>query len=66
MSTLATRIPRPRCLRQREKGDTQIVKLLLDAKADVNKATKDGATPLYIAAQEGQLEVVKLLLDAKS
>jgi len=42
------------------------VKLLLDNKADVNASrTNDGATPLYVAAQNGYTEVVKLLLDNK-
>jgi ankyrin repeat protein len=39
------------------------VKLLLEAGADVNKADKDGWTPLYIAAYYGRVEIVRLLLD---
>ena len=46
-------------------GHVDIVDLLLEAEADINKATKAlGATPLYLAAQEGQAEVVRLLLEA--
>ncbi len=48
-------------------GHYEIVKLLLDAKADVNKArTTNGITPLFWASGEGHYEVVKLLLDAKA
>ena len=37
---------------------------MLDAKADKDKATSRGATPMLIAAQNGHLEVERLLLDA--
>ena len=47
-------------------GRTEVVKLLLDMKADVNVRDTDGFTPLYIAAQNGHTEVVKLLLDHKA
>jgi len=46
-------------------GHLEIVKLLLEAKADVNAADTYGLTPLYMASQYGYTEVVKLLLDAK-
>ena len=49
------------------KGHTEVVKVLLDNKADVNTSRyTDGVTPLYIAAQVGHIEVVKLLLDNKA
>ena len=40
-----------------------IARLLLEAGADVNKATNDGATPLLISCLEGQVDVVRLLLE---
>jgi len=43
-----------------------IVKLLLEAKADVNAPYKEGITPLYIASELGHTEIVKLLLEAKA
>ncbi|EPS39981.1 hypothetical protein H072_6288 [Dactylellina haptotyla CBS 200.50] len=42
-----------------------VVKLLLDAGADVNVKDKDGKTALFEAARRGHDEIVKLLLDAK-
>ena len=49
------------------KGHTEVVKVLLDNKADVNVSrTTDGVTPLYTAAQNGHIDVVKLLLDNKA
>ena len=48
-------------------GHTEIVKLLLDAKADVNAARKiDGMTPLHTASANGHVETVKLLLGAQA
>ena len=45
------------------KGHIEVVKLLLDNKADVNTARKaDGVTPLFMASQEGHTDIVKLLL----
>ena len=45
-------------------GHTDLVKLLLNCKADVNaRITDDGKTPLYIAAKKGHRKIVKLLLD---
>ncbi len=45
-------------------GNIDIINIILNCGIDVNLARMiDGATPLFIAAQEGQLEVVKLLLD---
>ena len=40
---------------------TEIVKMLVAAKADVNLADKNGVTPLQHAKKKGQAEIVKLL-----
>ena len=34
----------------------------MEAGASVDQAMKDGATPLFIAAQQGHLEVVRVLM----
>ena len=47
-----------------QNGHLEVVRLLIDAGADKDKARTDGATPLYIACQNGHLEVVRLLIDA--
>jgi len=48
-------------------GHTDVVKVLLDSKVDVNVGRPaDGVTPLHIAAQERHTEVAKLLLDNKA
>ena len=48
-------------------GRVDIVKLLVDAKADVNAAAKtNGFTPLFVASQTGRVDIVKLLVDAKA
>ena len=45
-------------------GHTQVVKLLLERRADVNvKKIDTGVTALMMASHEGHTEVVKLLLD---
>ncbi len=50
-----------------QKGHTEVVKQLLAAGADVNKASiPEGWTPLYIASQKGHTEVVKQLLAAQA
>ena len=41
-----------------------IVKLLLNASADLNKQNKDGYTALILAALKNNIEIVKLLLNA--
>ena len=42
-----------------------VKRLLTQNKIKINKATKDGATPLYIACQNGHVDVVRLLLARK-
>jgi len=43
--------------------DTEVLKLLVEAKADVNAATHRGHTPLIYAAGRGRINVVEFLLD---
>lgn len=45
---------------------TAIVKLLIDAGADVNLADKDGVTPLQHAHKAGYADMIRLLEDAKA
>ena len=44
----------------------EVARLLLEANADKDQAVNDGATPLFIAAQQGHLEVARLLLEANA
>ena len=44
-------------------GDTQIVKLLIEHGAEVNRASERGQTVLYCAGGHGHLETVQLLLE---
>ena len=45
-------------------GLEEVVRALVAAGADLNKADNEGYTPLYIASQEGQLPVVQCLVTA--
>ena len=45
-------------------GHEAVVKALIEAGADVNKAKNDGETPLYMAASNGHEAVVKALIEA--
>ncbi len=47
-----------------EAGDTELVRLLIAAGADVNTMDKYGDTPLFLALHNGHTECVKLLLAA--
>lgn len=46
------------------KGNTTIVKAMLDAGIDIRYRGFEGRTPLYLAAQNGQVDLVKLLLQS--
>ncbi|MFI5380869.1 MAG: ankyrin repeat domain-containing protein [Tepidisphaerales bacterium] len=46
------------------RGDTRIMRLLLEAGADVNQADTDGGTPLMYAAAANRVEAVRLLVAA--
>lgn len=35
-------------------GNKRLVENLLDKRVDTNKATKDGVTPLFLAARKGE------------
>ena len=41
-----------------EKGKTEVVQLLLQAGADLNKATNNGIRPLHCASGEGHTDIV--------
>ncbi len=43
-------------------GHTLVVRLLLERKANVDKAVYGGFTPLFVASHKGHLEIVRLLL----
>ena len=49
-----------------ERGHAEMVKVLLQAKAEVDAVTNDGLTPLHICCQFGQTAVVQLLLSASA
>lgn len=44
-------------------GHKELVKLLLEHKANPNSATMAGHTPLHIAAREGHTQTARVLLD---
>lgn len=47
-----------------QEGATKIVKLLIDAGANINDGGKEKIPPLYIACQNNHLQIAKLLIDA--
>ncbi|VDI62004.1 Hypothetical predicted protein [Mytilus galloprovincialis] len=49
-----------------ESNYIEIVKLLLDNKANLTTCAYNGASPLYVACQHNHIELAKLLLDNKA
>ena len=49
-----------------ENGHVDVVKLLLNAKANVEAEDGLGQTPLILATENGHVDAVKLLLNAKA
>ncbi|XP_050498110.1 ankyrin-1-like [Diabrotica virgifera virgifera] len=47
-------------------GNTEVVKLLIERGADVNKSNDDGCNVLHIASGYGDVEIVSLLLQKES
>lgn len=47
-------------------GHKELVKLLLDHKANPDSATTAGHTPLHIAAREGHAQTTRILLDGNA
>ena len=46
-----------------EEGHLDVVRLLVEQRADINKASNDGGTPLLIASSKGRVDVVRVLLE---
>ena len=44
-------------------GRIQIVRILLDARADIDRADDQGETPLIKAVRNGQLDVIEFLVE---
>ena len=40
-----------------------VVRVLVEQGADIDKAKNDGATPLFIASQNGHVDVVRVLVE---
>jgi ankyrin repeat protein len=45
-------------------GHEVVLRALIEADADINKATNDGSTPLIKAAEKGHKAVVRALIEA--
>ncbi|VDI60066.1 Hypothetical predicted protein [Mytilus galloprovincialis] len=49
-----------------QEGHTEVVQMLINNKADINKCRDTEKSPLYIACQEGHTEVVEMLINNKA
>eukprot|EP00959_Pyramimonas_sp_CCMP1952_P402093 8425867-Pyramimonas_sp.AAC.1 len=49
-----------------QKGQVEALKVLVEAKANLDKANNNGATLVFIAEQKGQVETLKVLVEAKA
>uniref|UniRef100_A0A0G4ICY2 Uncharacterized protein n=1 Tax=Chromera velia CCMP2878 TaxID=1169474 RepID=A0A0G4ICY2_9ALVE len=49
-----------------DRGHTDIVRLLVDAKANVDMQDKNGQTALILVSCKGHADIVRLLVDAKA
>ena len=47
-----------------QEGHEAVLRLLIEAGADIIMATDDGVSPLYTAAQGGHAVIVQILRDA--
>ena len=45
-----------------DKGYLEVAQALIDAGGDVNLPIRDGATPLFLAAEKNRMDVVQFLL----
>eukprot|EP00927_Polykrikos_kofoidii_P079088 TRINITY_DN75877_c0_g1_i1.p1 TRINITY_DN75877_c0_g1~~TRINITY_DN75877_c0_g1_i1.p1 ORF type:complete len:805 (-),score=136.64 TRINITY_DN75877_c0_g1_i1:45-2348(-) len=48
------------------KNEEKAVTLLVEARANLDKAKTDGATPVFVAAQGGQTDALQLLCDSRA
>jgi len=56
--------PQTPCLTAAESGLSDILRVLIELGADVNKADEDGRTPCYVAAEEGHSDTLRVLIEA--
>ena len=47
-------------------GRPEVVRLLARLRADINTATRDGVSPLYVAAEAGHFEAITELIRLKA
>ena len=45
------------------KGHVDVVRMLVEHGADINKAKNTGATPLFMASSKGHVDVVRVLVE---